>query len=289
MSHISHQRLRRLLILSALLFSLGWFANVYFICHMPEASLFTSPRSLSALCASAVKKEFPNRRDSIFKDHSYDAWHTAYAGAAPQSAAASEMPKEKGDFLEPDLAELVKLDSTIKLDIRYATSNNFLGRPVYKEGRAFLQRPAAEALTRANRRLREKGYGLLVFDGYRPWSVTKLFWDSTPQDKKRFVADPSQGSRHNRGCAVDLTLYDTRSGHEIEMPSVYDEMTERAYPNYSGGTEEQRRMRETLREAMESEGFTVYEFEWWHFDYKDWKRYPILDIGFDQIKKGRKD
>jgi zinc D-Ala-D-Ala dipeptidase len=147
-----------------------------------------------------------------------------------------------------------------------------------------LQRPAAEAMTRASRKLREKGYGLLVFDGYRPWSVTKIFWDSTPQDKKRFVADPSQGSRHNRGCAVDLTLYNLRSGREVEMPSGYDEMTERAYPNYSGGTEEQRRLREMLREAMESEGFTVYEYEWWHFDYKDWKRYPILNIGFDQIK-----
>src|SRR5262249_18969331 len=144
-----------------------------------------------------------------------------------------------------------QLDSTIKLDIRYATSNNFLGRPVYKEGRAFLQRPAAEALTRANRRLREKGYGLLVFDGYRPWSVTKMFWDSTPQDKKQFVADPSQGSRHNRGCAVDLTLYELRSGKEVEMPSGYDEMTDHAYPNYSGGTPEQRRLREMLREAME--------------------------------------
>ena len=238
MSHISHLRLRRLHILSALLFSLGWIAIVGPTWHIP-----------------------------------YDIWRLG----------AQEMPKEKGDFLEPDLVELVKLD------IRYATSNNFLGRPVYKEGRAFLQRPAAEALTRANRRLREKGYGLLVFDGYRPWTVTKIFWDSTPQDKKRFVADPSQGSRHNRGCAVDLTLYDPRSGHEVEMPSGYDEMTERAYPNYSGGTEQQRRMRETLREAMESEGFTVYEFEWWHFDYKDWKRYPILDIGFDQINKGRKD
>ena len=251
MSHVSHQRLRRLFILSALLFSLGWFANGGLIWRIP----YDIGQMRYGLC------------------------HTGCA-----AAAAQEMPKEKGDFLEPDLVELVKLDSTIKLDIRYATSNNFLGRPVYKEGRAFLQRPAAEALTRANRRLREKGYGLLVFDGYRPWSVTKMFWDSTPQDKKRFVADPSQGSRHNRGCAVDLTLYDPRSGREVEMPSGYDEMTGRAYPNYSGGTEEQRRRRETLREAMESEGFTVYEFEWWHFDYKDWKRYPILDIGFDQIK-----
>jgi zinc D-Ala-D-Ala dipeptidase len=202
------------------------------------------------------------------------------------SGGAQEMPKEKGDFREPELVELAKLDQTIKLDIRYATSNNFLGRPVYKESRAFLQRPAAEALLRASRKLREKGFGLLVFDGYRPWSVTRIFWDSTPQDKKQFVANPSQGSRHNRGCAVDLTLYDLRSGKEVEMPSGYDEMTDRAYPNYSGGTQEQRRRREMLREAMESEGFTVYEFEWWHFDYKDWKHYPILDIGFDQIKPG---
>lgn len=206
-------------------------------------------------------------------------FHMKYGGAAAQ-----EMPNERGDFRAPDLVELVKLDTTIKLDIRYAASNNFLGRPVYKEARAFLQRPAAEALQRANRKLREKGYGLLVFDAYRPWSVTKIFWDSTPQDKKKFVADPSQGSRHNRGCAVDLTLFDLRSGREVEMPSGYDEMTDRAYPNYSGGTEAQRRLRGILRDAMESEGFTIYEFEWWHFDYKDWKQYPILNIGFDQIK-----
>ena len=200
------------------------------------------------------------------------------------TGAAQEMPKEQGDFRKPELVEVAKLDQTIKLEIRYATPNNFLGRPVYKESRAFLQRPAAEALLRANRKAREQGYGLLVFDGYRPWSVTKIFWDSTPQDKKQFVANPSQGSRHNRGCAVDLTLYDLRSGKEVEMPSEYDEMTDRAYPNYSGGTPEQRRRREILREAMESAGFTVYEFEWWHFDYKDWKQYRILDIGFDQIK-----
>jgi zinc D-Ala-D-Ala dipeptidase len=251
MYHISHQRLRRFLLFSALFFSLSWFANGRAIFHIPY---------------------------SIFHIK-YEIWNMKCAGAASQEA-----PKEKGDFLKPDLVELVELDPTIKLDIRYATSNNFLGRRVYKEARAFLQRPAAEAIVRANRRLREKGFGLMVFDGYRPWSVTKIFWDFTPQDKKKFVANPSQGSRHNRGCAIDLTLYDLRSGSEVEMPSGYDEMTERAYPNYSGGTEEQRRMREILREAMESEGFTIYEFEWWHFDYKDWKRYPILDISFDQIK-----
>src|SRR6185436_12965346 len=133
-------------------------------------------------------------------------------------AFAQEPPKESGTFRKPDLVELVKLDRTIKLDIRYATSNNFLGRPVYTEARAFLQRPAAEALVRANKSLRQKGYGLIIHDGYRPWSVTKIFWDATPADKKEFVADPSQGSRHNRGCAVDLSMFDLKTGKTVVMP-----------------------------------------------------------------------
>ena len=200
-----------------------------------------------------------------------------------QAIGAQEPPKETGTFRRPDLVELVKLDRTIKLDIRYATSNNFLGRPVYKEARAFLQRPAAEALVRANESLRKKGYGLIIHDGYRPWSVTKIFWDATPADKKQFVADPSQGSRHNRGCAVDLSLFYLRTGKEVVMPSGYDEMTERSHINYSGGNEEQRRLRDALRAGMEAVGFAVYEPEWWHYDYKDWKEYPILNISFAEI------
>jgi D-alanyl-D-alanine dipeptidase len=176
------------------------------------------------------------------------------------------------------------IDSTFKLDIRYATDNNLVGRAVYKEARAFLQRPAAEALVKVNKELRELGYGLLIFDGYRPWRVTKLFWDITPEEKRIFVADPSKGSRHNRGCAVDLSLFDLKTGREIEMPGVYDEMTERSYPDYSGGTELQRKMRDLLRAKMESNGFTVYEYEWWHFDYKDWKSYRIENISFSDIK-----
>ena len=200
-------------------------------------------------------------------------------------AFAQEPPKETGNFRKPELVELIKLDRTIKLDIRYATSNNFLGRPVYTEARAFLQRPAAEALVRANQNLRKKGYGLIIHDGYRPWSVTKTFWDATPDDKKIFVADPSQGSRHNRGCAVDLSLFDLKTGNEVVMTSGYDEMTERSHINYTGGTEEQRRLRDMLRAAMEAEGFAVYEPEWWHYDYKDWKEYPILNISFAEIGK----
>jgi D-alanyl-D-alanine dipeptidase len=192
-------------------------------------------------------------------------------------------PLEAGPFRAPDLVELVRLDSTIRLDIRYATKNNFLGRAVYKESRAFLQRPAAEALARVNAALRAQGYGLVVFDGYRPWKVTKVFWDSTPADKKEFVADPAKGSRHNRGCAVDLTLYDLKANQQVRMPSEYDEMTERSHINYACGSAEARRLRDLLRAAMEAEGFAVYEPEWWHYDYKDWKQYPILNISFAKI------
>jgi D-alanyl-D-alanine dipeptidase len=192
-------------------------------------------------------------------------------------------PQETGNFKNTDLVELIKLDTSIHLDIRYATSNNFTGQPVYKEAKAFLQRPAAEALVKVNASLKPLGYGLVVFDGYRPWSVTNLFWKVTPDDKKKFVADPSKGSRHNRGCAVDLSLYDLKTGKEIEMTGNYDEMTERSYPNYTGGTEEQRKMRDLLRSKMEAQGFTVYEYEWWHFDYKDWKEYKITNVPFDKI------
>ena len=165
-------------------------------------------------------------------------------------ALAQGPPIENGPFRQPDLLELTKLDASIKLDIRYATRNNFLGKAVYKQSRAFLQRPAAEALARVNQALRKQGYGLVVFDGYRPWSVTKVFWDVTPADKKIFVADPSKGSRHNRGCAVDLSLVDLKTGAEVKMPSEYDEMTERAHINYECATPEAKRLRELLREAM---------------------------------------
>jgi D-alanyl-D-alanine dipeptidase len=200
-------------------------------------------------------------------------------------ALAASPPPEAGPFRPADLVELTSLDPTIRLDVRYATADNFLSTAVYAEARAFLQRPAAEALARAHRALEERGYGLLVHDAYRPWWVTKLFWDATPKEKRDFVADPAKGSRHNRGCAVDLTLYRRADGRPVEMPSLYDEMTERASPSYAGGPPEPRRRRELLRSAMEREGFTVFASEWWHFDYRDWREYPILNLAFEQIGK----
>lgn len=198
-------------------------------------------------------------------------------------ALAAEPPAERGDFRKSDLVEPTMLDPTIKLDIRYAGTRNFLGTPLYSQPRAFLQRPAAEALVRVQRALAADGYGLLVHDGYRPWYVTKMFWDATPPDKHRFVADPARGSRHNRGCAVDLTLVDLGTGREIEMPSGYDEFSERAYPTWAGGSADARAHRDLLRRHMETQGFSVYEYEWWHFDYRDWTSYPIGNVRFEDI------
>ncbi len=186
-------------------------------------------------------------------------------------------------YRRPDLVELVRCDSTIRLDIRYATPNNFMKRPMYAQARAFLQRPAADALVRVQLALRPRGMGLLVFDGYRPWSVTKKFWDETPPSKRQFVANPRKGSKHNRGCAVDLTLIDLATGKEIPMPSRYDEFSESASSSYPGGKAEERKMRTLLRTMMEPEGFRVDPGEWWHFDYKDWRVYRILNVPFEKL------
>jgi len=200
-----------------------------------------------------------------------------------KEALGSSPPEESGVFRTSELVELVTLDPTIKLDIRYAGSDNFLGEPVYSSARAFLQRPAAEALVRAHRRLKALGYGLLIHDGYRPWYVTKMFWEATPPEQHEFVANPANGSRHNRGAAVDLTLYELRTGRPVEMPGTYDEFSRRSYPNYPGGTSRQRWHRELLRNAMEAEGFAVFSSEWWHFDYQDWRLYHIGNARFEEL------
>jgi D-alanyl-D-alanine dipeptidase len=180
------------------------------------------------------------------------------------------------------LIELVSLDNTIKLDIRYATENNFMGRKVYPEARAFMQKPAAKAIVRVHKKLKKQGLGLVIYDGYRPWTITKLFWDTVAPENRKFVADPSKGSKHNRGCAVDLGIFDLKTGLAVPMPSGYDEFSDRASPTYTGGTEEERRNRDLLRSLMEAEGFVVNSDEWWHFDYKDWEKYAIYDISFTE-------
>jgi len=200
------------------------------------------------------------------------------------AAAAASPPAESGEFRAPDLVDLQMLDTTIRYDIRYATTNNFMGAAFYAKARALLQRPAAQALVRAHRRLATQGYGLLIHDAYRPWSVTKMFWDATPAELRNFVADPASGSRHNRGAAVDLTLYDVATGAPIRMVGGYDEFSPRSWPEYPGGTSLQRWHRELLRDVMEAEGFTVYEFEWWHFDFEGWRAWRIGNVPFDRLR-----
>jgi zinc D-Ala-D-Ala dipeptidase len=201
-------------------------------------------------------------------------------------ALAQDGPPKESNKREAKLVELITLDPTIKLDIRYATDDNFVGKKVYPEARAFLQKPAAKAVAKVHKELRDRGLGLVIFDGYRPWSITKLFWEVTPDEKRKFVANPAKGSKHNRGCAVDLSMFDLKTGKLVEMPSGYDEFSERASPDYKGGTAEQTANRELLRKLMEDAGFTVNPNEWWHFDHKDWEKYAIYDISFDEA--GRK-
>ena len=194
------------------------------------------------------------------------------------AAKAAQPPQLGGGERASDLVDLASFDPTIRFDVRYASERNFMGLRFYEQPRALMQRPAAEALLRAHRSLETEGYGLIVFDAYRPWYVTKMFWDATPERLRHFVADPSHGSRHNRGCAVDLSLFDRRTGRTVAMVSGFDEFTPRAYPDYPGGTSRQRWHREVLRQAMERAGFTVYEAEWWHFDHRDWRRYSVENV-----------
>ncbi len=203
-------------------------------------------------------------------------------------ALREKPPVEQGPFRPADLVELTTLNQGFRLDIRYAKNDNFLGTPVYSQERAFLQRPAAEALVRVLKKLEELGYGLLIHDAYRPWYVTVMFWEATPREDHIFVADPKKGSKHNRGCAVDITLYDLKSGKAVEMPGLYDEMSPRSFPSFAGGTSLERWNRELLRKAMESEGFRVNPEEWWHFDYREWKAYPILNVAFEDLSAEKK-
>jgi D-alanyl-D-alanine dipeptidase len=201
-------------------------------------------------------------------------------------ALAATPPQEPGPKRRFDLVELTTVDPTIRLDVRYAGADNFMGIPLYERAGAWMQRPAAEALGRAAASLRAKGYGLLIHDAYRPWFVTWMFWEATPADGRGFVADPARGSRHNRGAAVDLTLYDLATGRAVDMPSRYDEFSPRAWPDFIGGTTRQRWRRDLLRREMETQGFTVYPQEWWHFDYRDWQAYPIGNRTFTDLAAG---
>ena len=180
------------------------------------------------------------------------------------------------------LVDLKKLDDEFQLDIRYASTNNFMRSKFYKNERAFFNMSAANKLIEAKNDLKELGYGIIIYDAYRPWFVTKMFWEGTPENLKHFVANPENGSSHNKGCAIDIGLYDIETGKSIVMISGYDEFTERAYPNYMGGSKKQRDIRDMLIQVMERNDFTVYEYEWWHFNYNGCDS-GIMNYSFEEL------
>lgn len=179
--------------------------------------------------------------------------------------------------------KLVELNSVIPdilLDIRYATPNNFTGQIVYPCARCFLLQDAAYALREVQNELRPMGYRLKVFDGYRPLSVQRRFWAILPDP--RYVADPTVGSRHNRGCAVDLSLVKS-DRKDVPMPTEFDDFTEKAHPAYMNLPEDALRNRALLKSVMERHGFTQFPTEWWHFDYSGWETHPVLDMPLESI------
>ncbi len=178
------------------------------------------------------------------------------------------------------LVDIEQINSNILLDIRYATNDNFLHEAVYPAARCFVLEPVAVRLDSVQRELEARGLGLKIFDGYRPHSVTRKMWRVLPDE--RYIANPAKGSRHNRGAAVDLTLVDS-SGTELEMPTGFDDFSEKADHSYEELPEHIKANRKLLKEIMIKYGFMPLETEWWHYDLKGYDRYPILDKSFEEI------
>ncbi len=186
------------------------------------------------------------------------------------------MPADPSATAVPDLVDLAGFDPRLRFDIRYARTDNFMHRRLYPAARALAQRPAATALSRAQDLAEADGYGLIIHDAYRPWRVTRMMWDETPAAQREFVADPATGSRHNRGCAIDCTLH--RDGVPVAMPSDYDDFTPAAYRSYAGASAAARGNRQRLEDWMSAAGFDPLANEWWHFDWRGWRAFPIMDV-----------
>lgn len=202
---------------------------------------------------------------------------------ANDPAVYSRLVRENPDNKLLDLRELIP---NAIFDVTYAGTNNFLGRKIYPSADVFLRKPAAEALVRVAARLRSQGLGLLLFDGYRPYSVTVTFYEEIGDTT--FVADPRKGSKHNRGMAIDLSLFDLKTGIPLEMPSKYDEPSERAWHSWSGGDAKALANRQILKDAMISEGFEVFAYEWWHYDFQGWQSCVTYDLWHSVIRKANR-
>lgn len=181
--------------------------------------------------------------------------------------------------------EITGAEPGFKLNIRYARRDNFFGRKVYPVAKFYVLEQVAVDLGRVRDALRTEGFGLLLFDGYRPWSVSKLFWDESSEENRAFLANPADGSSHNRGCAADLSLFHLASGMPAVMPSDFDEMNEKAASDYSGGEERARENRDLLRKTMELFGFSGIPNEWWHYNHESRRHWPVMNFSFEEIEK----
>jgi D-alanyl-D-alanine dipeptidase len=179
------------------------------------------------------------------------------------------------------LVNLKKALPGVVLDIRYATTNNFTRQIIYPSAEAYLRKPAAEALQQIRKELNATGIGLKIYDAYRPYAVSLQFFQVYPDTN--FVASPRKGSRHNRGCAVDLTLIDLKTGKELEMPTGFDDFTEKAAHLYQNLSQLALKNRQILREVMIRHGFVPLESEWWHYDYRGWQDYDLMDLSFAEL------
>ncbi len=187
--------------------------------------------------------------------------------------------------INPNFALLAikKCIPTIVLDIKYATKNNFSGTAVYKTANAYARKPVVLALQKVQQNLAKQGLGLKIFDAYRPYSVTVKFWNITPIGKKDFVANPAKGSRHNRGCAVDVTLINLKTGEELAMPTPYDSFLDMACADFTNLPNNVLQNRKTLQDAMTQNGFNIFKQEWWHFDFTCWQAYDLMDIKLKKL------
>lgn len=183
---------------------------------------------------------------------------------------------------DKELVDLEKHIPGVILDIRYATTNNFTGEQIYDLAKAYARRPVADALLKAQRAFNARGYGIKIFDAYRPYAATVKFYEVYPDTT--FVASPYRGSRHNRGCAIDMTLVDMNTGEELKMPTSYDAFVREAFPDSPVADPEVRKNRELLIRIMESNGFRVNDSEWWHFDFRGYRAYEVLDISFEELE-----
>lgn len=190
----------------------------------------------------------------------------------------------KADVKRNPNLELVDIETAIPsviLDIRYATTDNFMQEVMYKQARAFARKPVVEQLKKIQAALKERGYGLKIFDGYRPYDVTLSFYEKASD--KNFVASPKNGSKHNRGCAIDLTIVDLKTGKDVPMPTPYDSFEAAAAANYSNLPKEIIKNRDYLIETMQAHGFKVLHNEWWHYDFIGWQNFSLMDIPFEKL------